>query len=1137
MTEREYIVSLHRGVDYEAFNTEMIAATGAGAIPNRSVDVANARPNSLRNTHYSLTDAEAAALNEDPRVYACELKPELRDDIELDLRSIQDDDFTKTTEDEGPFVNWGLRRLNEIADPYVGNDVTGGFNFTLTGKNIDIVIQDTGIQFGHPEFQDAEGVDRLQRINWYTESGISGAQPGGFYNDFHGHGTHVSSTILGRTFGWAKDANLYILKVAGLEGPTDPNPGIPVSDCFDVIKGWHQNKPVNPDTGVKNPTIVNMSWGYFSRYFQITGGNYRGTPWTDTTRQTDKGMTGSFDGTGYRHPVRVASVDTDIQEMIDAGIHVCIAAGNSYHKVDIPSGVDYDNYYTSASYGNVYYHRGGSPYDDEAFVVGNMDSVVRFDNKEQKAQSSETGPGVHLYAPGTNIMAAASRVAIFTTGGYSPNTFYNQANISGTSMAAPQVAGLLALYLQLNPSATPAQAKAVLMNNAHSTTLHTTGLDNDYTDFRSMMGGSNLLAYNIYNGANPSTVRFPDAPRYTLTTNKNVVTEDESFTISIATVNVPDATNVPYTITGVNSADIEGASLTGNFVVNGSGGSVTFTTTPDFLTEGDEIFVLQLDNGRAAISIVITDTVTAADIPTYVLSSTVEQVNEGESFTVTLNTANVDNGTVLPYIITGVSSADINGQPLSGNLVVADGTASFIVTTIEDVTTEGDETFNIALNGYPSNTLSVIIKDTSTNPTFTLTTTSATAAEGDEITITLTTTNVLDGTVVPFTITGISSSDIEDANLTDSFTINSNTASKTYRFGYDLTTEGTETMLLSLDNGEDSISIEVTDVSLDRPSGLTFTFDVTNIGSAYWNLDGADTDRDVDAENNPNLMIVYGDTINFVVDTPNYNFYIKATDDLGTEGLAEGVTNNGSDSATVSFTPVRSGTFYYRHPTIAAMRGVITVLPDAYFGLTSSQTEVSEGDTITVNLTTRYITDGTEIPFTIAGDVDSSDIVGGERTGVFTVTGNTATTSFVLSEDFATEDTETLTLTLDNGYDSISFTIIDTRIAGGSTFTVGITNDGASAWIVNGTDRTGAISGNNQTVEIDFGDTLIFNVNASGHPLRVNTANNTGQSNPAKDVDGQGTQVGAVTFIPEGPGTYYYNCEIHSSMNGTIIVN
>ena len=33
-------------------------------------------------------------------------------------------------------------------------------------------------------------------------------------------------------------------------------------------------------------------------------------------------------------------------------------------------------------------------------------------------------------------------------------------NISGTSMASPQVAGMLSLWLQLNPSATPAQALA-----------------------------------------------------------------------------------------------------------------------------------------------------------------------------------------------------------------------------------------------------------------------------------------------------------------------------------------------------------------------------------------------------------------------------------------------------------------------------------------------------------------------------------------------------------------------------------------------------------------------------------------------------------------------------------------------------
>ena len=60
MSEREYIVTLNKGVDYDAFNQEMIANTGAGDIPGRSVDIADARLGSQRNTHYSLTDAEAS---------------------------------------------------------------------------------------------------------------------------------------------------------------------------------------------------------------------------------------------------------------------------------------------------------------------------------------------------------------------------------------------------------------------------------------------------------------------------------------------------------------------------------------------------------------------------------------------------------------------------------------------------------------------------------------------------------------------------------------------------------------------------------------------------------------------------------------------------------------------------------------------------------------------------------------------------------------------------------------------------------------------------------------------------------------------------------------------------------------------
>ena len=50
MSEQEYVVTLNEGVDYDAFNAEMIDETGTGDIPNKSVPVANARPGSKRMT-------------------------------------------------------------------------------------------------------------------------------------------------------------------------------------------------------------------------------------------------------------------------------------------------------------------------------------------------------------------------------------------------------------------------------------------------------------------------------------------------------------------------------------------------------------------------------------------------------------------------------------------------------------------------------------------------------------------------------------------------------------------------------------------------------------------------------------------------------------------------------------------------------------------------------------------------------------------------------------------------------------------------------------------------------------------------------------------------------------------------------
>ncbi len=499
--EKEYIVSLKKGVDYDAFWNEIENASDEdGFVPSRRVDIVNNRDASLRSCHYALTDSEAELLRQDPRVFGVEIPPQQRDDLVIGHNARQSSNFTKTTSDSGNYVNWGLRRCISQNNPYgTSTTVSGDYTYTLDGTGVDVVIHDSGLEVGHPEFTDANGMSRVQQIDWYSASGVSGTQSVNHYRDYDGHGTHVGGIVAGKTYGWAKNARIYSLKVSGLEGSGDENTGISITDCFDVVKLWHRNKPVDPVTGYKRPTIVNMSWGYGAYFSNITGGSYRGVAWTGTSRDTSKGMIGSSSLFGYRHAVRVSSVDSDLQELIDEGVHVCIAAGNSYQKIDVSGGLDYDNYYTSSFYGNVYYHRGSSPYSTEAFMVGSIDSTSYSSSLDQKSVFSESGPGVDIYAPGSDIMSSCSNTNAFSALSYYLNSSYKQTNISGTSMASPQVCGVGALYLQLYPQASNEQLKTLVHNSTVTSTMYDTGLDNDYTNQRSIRGGPTRYLYMPYN--------------------------------------------------------------------------------------------------------------------------------------------------------------------------------------------------------------------------------------------------------------------------------------------------------------------------------------------------------------------------------------------------------------------------------------------------------------------------------------------------------------------------------------------------------------------------------------------------------------------------------------------------------------
>ena len=120
----------------------------------------------------------------------------------------------------------------------------------------------------------------------------------------------------------------------------------------------------------------------------------------------------------------------------------------------------------------------------------------------------------------------------------------------------------------------------------------------------------------VYIGSVPVWLSVADEV-YQLHSSSSFTDEGQTVTITLSTENVDIGTSIPYTITGVASDDIDGAPLTGNFVVGevfphtfpiALGSEITLNVTADFITEGEETLTLTLDNSEADIDIIINDT-------------------------------------------------------------------------------------------------------------------------------------------------------------------------------------------------------------------------------------------------------------------------------------------------------------------------------------------------------------------------------------------------------------------------------------------------------------------------------------------------------------------------------------------------
>lgn len=494
------VVTAKKGVDIDALMEEITSLGGnTQYIPQRAVEMWNEKLDSERNFDVVLTRQEAELLKQDPRVVDVRYGSKKENGIELRHNTLDSSrTYSRSTTQNNSHYAWAIPACINEANPFTSLNYLYQHPYTAIGENVDAVIQDSGIEVGHPEWLAQDGVtSRLQQIDWPSSSGYSGfyTQGAQHYTDTYGHGTHCAGTVAGRRYGWAKGSNIYAIKIFDSDA-------FGVSASFNMIRGWHQNKTNG------NPTVVNMSWGYYNFYSSITGGTYRGTGWSGTAANSAYGMVETvynFDSdlNAYTHPVRVSSVDADIESCIDAGIILVAAAGNDTHKIDVVGGLDYDNSFTTSTGQTRFYHRGSTPNGPTGVIsVG----AIRAANTEYKSNFSCCGPGITIYAPGEAVQSAMPVGATLASGSvtHPDNSNFLIKKIQGTSMAAPQVTGVLACLVGGRRHYTPQDCIEWLVATSTKNRIADTG--GGYTDTTSLQSSENRYLRWPYSGHNPLIV-------------------------------------------------------------------------------------------------------------------------------------------------------------------------------------------------------------------------------------------------------------------------------------------------------------------------------------------------------------------------------------------------------------------------------------------------------------------------------------------------------------------------------------------------------------------------------------------------------------------------------------------------------
>jgi len=521
-TPQEFTVCVKNESDWTEIHNYIINDNNIDDIPNRKISCTSEMNFSPKRSVYSMSVNEANILKNHHKVEWVEqstmYNPVVLEQRKYDEKFDRHTDINRfkldctnrrTSGDPGStlnFTQWGLYRHTSPTNNF-GSSTTidADSQYSLTGKNVDVVIMDTGVRWDHPDFlkpgvtsftdkNDTRVRDILihgaeeYSINWASE-GLVAPGSGSLANyteanvlssdSFGGswHGSHVAGTAAGNQFGAAFEANIWTIACVDRSdvGWSEP------SDGFDYIKVWHKNKPINPETGLRNPTVVNCSWGHrqFVRYNLDYNATFRGTTYSRTQVNAAANAVPAVyyletNSVYYEFTSRRTTGQTEADELVNdadcQNVVLICSAGNSNGKQEIKDGTDYNNQFTSGTFYynsgyDAYYNRSGTPAitregeDDAVIKVASLDSTRQTGSQERTSNFSDRGPTIDIWAAGSTVLSPWSS-------GYDDprdNSFHNQ-YLNGTSMASPNVSGVIAQHLESDPTATRKSVRTWLLS-------------------------------------------------------------------------------------------------------------------------------------------------------------------------------------------------------------------------------------------------------------------------------------------------------------------------------------------------------------------------------------------------------------------------------------------------------------------------------------------------------------------------------------------------------------------------------------------------------------------------------------------------------------------------------------------------